>query len=264
MLSGFIRPEIILPSENFDEDALRLIFRHELIHFKRGDLFIKLLMVIASSLHWFNPIVCWMCAVMQADGEAACDEAVLRGADTDNRRFYCELIIGMIGSKSPVKTMLSTCFYGGKTGIKKRLASIMDSTENAKPPMTPALLGAAALTFFSGSVFVTADTRPEATIPVRIQMQEPSIPSAERVPDVEDALTPEMAEELALTHVGGGTVIEYETDYENGRKVYEIKIMYESTEYEMDVDAVTGAVTNEKAEAIQQPDRHPPKKEDDD
>lgn len=123
MLTGFLHPVILLPDKPFDEDELQLIFRHELIHYKRHDLFIKLLIVIVTCIHWFNPIVYWMCAAMQTDGEASCDETVLQNTDMENRRFYGEVIIGMIGNQRIPKTALSTCFYAGKSNMKRRLDS---------------------------------------------------------------------------------------------------------------------------------------------
>lgn len=57
MLTGFLRPVILLPEKHFETDELEFIFRHELIHYKRRDLVIKFLSVIAVSLHWFNPFV---------------------------------------------------------------------------------------------------------------------------------------------------------------------------------------------------------------
>jgi len=268
MLTGFSRPVILLPEKHFDEDELELIFKHELIHYKRHDLFIKLLSVIAVSVQWFNPFVYWMCAAMQTDGEASCDEAVLQNSDKENRQLYAEVIIGMIGNKP--KTMLSACFYGGKSRIKKRLDCIMDTTRKIQKPAVIVLLAVAVLTLLSGSVFVLAQTssntsvpiESEAKVPAEISMEqeenitlstETTPPLASFSPDTTE-ITAESAKEIALTKTGGGTVIECKLDYENGREVYEIKIINKNTEYEMDIDVITGAVTDYSAEAIESSD----------
>jgi beta-lactamase regulating signal transducer with metallopeptidase domain len=249
MLTGFFRPMILLPQRDFEADEPEFIFRHELIHYKRRDLPVKLLSVIAVSLHWFNPLVYLMCAAAQTDGEASCDEAVLRDTDQEDRRFYAEVIIGMISGKNTSGTMLSTCFYGGKYHIKKRLDSIMDTTRRTKSPAFAALAVVTALTVFSGSVFaLTAQAppfqAPPAETPPAANPIAPHPPSAS--PDAE--ITAERAREIALAKVGGGAVIECDRDYENGRPVYEIEIVYGNTKHEMDIDAITGAISGYSTE----------------
>ena len=63
-------------------------------------------------------------------------------------------------------------------------------------------------------------------------------------------ITMEQAKEIALAKTGGGTVTECKLDYENGRKVYEIKIVYGNTKYEMDVDTITGVISDYSSETI--------------
>jgi uncharacterized membrane protein YkoI len=68
----------------------------------------------------------------------------------------------------------------------------------------------------------------------------PSSPRAE--------IPPEIAQEIAVANVGGGTIVEFGIDYENGRQVYEIEIVYEGNKYEMDIDAITGEITEYSAQ----------------
>jgi len=241
MLTGFWRPVILLPEKYFEADELKLIFRHELIHYKRRDLLVKLLSVIAVSIYWFNPIVYWLCAAMQTDGEASCDEAVLLDADKENRQFYAEVIIGMIGGRNTAGTLLSTCFYGGKSSIKRRLDSIMDTTRKIKKPAIAALLVVMALTVFSGSVFaLSIQEPPDAVTP-------PIIPEVTTTDS--GTITAARAKEIALATVGGGTV----TDciLEGEREVYKATVLYGDKKYGMDIDAASGAVTNYRLETIE-------------
>jgi len=55
-------------------------------------------------------------------------------------------------------------------------------------------------------------------------------------------ITEEQAKETALKETNGGEVIEVELDYENGKPVYEIKIINGQNEYEIDVDGKTGKI----------------------
>jgi len=144
---------ILLPEKDLDADELDLVFRHELIHYKRGDLFVKLLSIIAISLNWFNPAVYFMNRAMQADCEASCDEAVIVDVGKENRQFYAETIMEMIGHRGNSSTAFSTNFYGSKSGIKNRMESIMNAPWDTKRIAfsVPLILIAAVL--LSGSIF---------------------------------------------------------------------------------------------------------------
>jgi len=237
MLTGFLRPVILLPEKHFETDELNLIFRHELIHYKRRDLLIKLMSVIAISIYWFNPLIYWMCEAMQTDGEASCDEEVLLDSDKENRHFYAEVIIGMIGGKNTAVTMLSTCFfYRGKFSIKRRLDAIMDTTLKMKWPSILVLMIVMMLTLFSGSVFAFAIQEfPAIIIPPNF------------VPELPLSVGGSM--QVALARVGGGTVEEIELEHINGMPVYSVTVRNGRWKYEIKIDTVTGQVVDFEREA---------------
>ena len=152
MLVGYFKPCVLLPDKEFDIYELELIFRHELVHLRRKDLFVKLLTMVVAIIHWFNPAVYLMSAQMQSDCEASCDEAVLAETGEQNKLSYAELIIEMIGTKRQYASSLSTCFYGSKRSIKKRMNAIMEP-RNGKLRLL-AVLPVLVITVLSGSVFV--------------------------------------------------------------------------------------------------------------
>ena len=57
MLLGLWRPVLVLPEREYSEEMVKNIFRHELTHYRRGDLVFKWFAVLVSALHWFNPMV---------------------------------------------------------------------------------------------------------------------------------------------------------------------------------------------------------------
>ncbi len=127
MMIGFRKPAILLPRSDFSEDELPYIFRHELAHFKRKDLWSKGLMILAAAIHWFNPAVCWMAKAAALQCEIACDAEVVSGIGPEGRRRYGETILKAIQRGPGRRTAFSTNFYGGKTGMKKRIFSILDT-----------------------------------------------------------------------------------------------------------------------------------------
>lgn len=127
MLVGFFRPAIVLPPMKIAGDELSLILKHELIHFKRHDLWYKALILAATALRWFNPVVYLMAKAAAVQCEISCDALVLQGADFQRRKQYGETIIGVVRNGAKPRTALSTNFYGGKRGMKNRISSIMDT-----------------------------------------------------------------------------------------------------------------------------------------
>lgn len=127
MLIGFFRPAILLPPVEIGIDELPFILKHELIHYKRHDLWYKALILAATALHWFNPLVYFMTKSAAVQCEISCDALVLRGADFQQRKQYGETIIGVVRNGAKFRTALSTNFYGGKKGMKNRISSIMDT-----------------------------------------------------------------------------------------------------------------------------------------
>ncbi len=126
LVIGLLHPCLLLPDTRLNLPELRLVLCHELTHCRRGDLWIKLLQMIAACLHWYNPLAYAMNREINYACEASCDERVLRGADLDARQYYSETIIALIRRQTQPRTALTTTFYGGKKGMKKRIVSIMD------------------------------------------------------------------------------------------------------------------------------------------
>jgi beta-lactamase regulating signal transducer with metallopeptidase domain len=137
MMVGFVHAVVLLPGLDISLDELKPILKHELIHYKRKDLFGKAIMLLALSIHWFNPIAHFMLKQACSLCEISCDEVVLAGADEKLRARYGEAIIGIIRNSGEVKTALSTNFFNSASGMKKRIYSIMDMTAKR---FSPALL----------------------------------------------------------------------------------------------------------------------------
>lgn len=96
MLMGFWKPMILLPERKLDEMSLSYVLRHELSHYKRKDLWLKLLILLAQSVHWFHPLVWIMGKRASADIEKACDDAVLKGSGMQARGEYGTVILSFL------------------------------------------------------------------------------------------------------------------------------------------------------------------------
>lgn len=125
MLMGFFKPVIVLPKEDYSRDELFFILKHELIHYKRHDIWLKLLLVVAKGIHWFNPVVWMMQREAVIDMEMSCDERVIKNAGYDVKKAYTETLLSTIHRQYAGPTLLSTQFKGGKQIMKKRFKNIL-------------------------------------------------------------------------------------------------------------------------------------------
>ena len=140
MLVGIIHPFIILSENEFSDDELHFIFRHELIHYKRKDILYQLITLIFISLNWYNPFAYIMARAIEIDGETACDEKVIKGKAYETRVFYGEMLIKFLKTQNQKKSYMTTTFFGGKKGMKKRLTLIASKKIRKKGTAAMAVL----------------------------------------------------------------------------------------------------------------------------
>ena len=148
MIIGFIKPVLVLPKEQYNSEDLFFILKHELVHFKRGDVYLKLLFVTANAVHWFNPIIWIMQKEAVIDMELSCDERVTQGTSFELRKAYTETLLSMLHKQCVRKTVLSTQFYGGTKIMKKRFKNIL--IRNRKKNGISILICAVVLSFTLG------------------------------------------------------------------------------------------------------------------
>lgn len=94
---GFIRPKIYLPHYvlELDEDMISHILLHELMHYKRKDLYLNFICWIILLLHWFNPLVRIALKKLKTYREYGCDCFVLQILGEEKNVDYGMTIINL-------------------------------------------------------------------------------------------------------------------------------------------------------------------------
>lgn len=158
MLVGVFHPRILLPDDAPDGEALEMVLRHELIHYRRGDLLIKVAALLSSTIHWFNPTV--HMAVRMADYycELSCDAQAVEAATMEARALYSHAILAALRPRRSKASALTTSFRAGKRTLKGRLMGIMNAKQLRKRGGILAL-AALVLTLGIGTSFVLAQTQ---------------------------------------------------------------------------------------------------------
>ena len=123
-VTGVLHPQLLLPHEGYDLNDLRYILRHELCHLKRRDMLIKLVLLAANALHWFNPVVYLMLRQADEDIELACDSAATDGLDRAERAAYSRTLLAAV--QSHVRALpATTCFGGTVERLKRRITNVL-------------------------------------------------------------------------------------------------------------------------------------------
>ncbi|MGO1042668.1 M56 family metallopeptidase [Clostridioides difficile] len=122
---SFFNSCILLPPCDYTLKELEWIFRHELMHFKSKDLYIKYLVLFLKIVYWFNPFMYIMDKVIDLDCELYCDERVLKNRSIQDKKEYALIIINAM--KKDLN--YSNKFVAGlhkKSDIKKRVFNMFN------------------------------------------------------------------------------------------------------------------------------------------
>lgn len=161
---GIFRPVILLPKNIYKcgEKNIEYILSHELTHIKRLDVLYKLLMALAVSLHWFNPLAWVMLVLASRDIELSCDEEVVlsKNGSGREREEYALTLIEMEEKRS-FGVLLSS--FGGSS-VKERIKSVM-GLKKATPLGKSAAVLLVAMAF---TVFTVYDIESEAFYSVTV------------------------------------------------------------------------------------------------
>lgn len=141
-VTGLLRPLLLLPAhfeEAFTEEERQFVLKHELLHIKRGDLFVNALLCLLLALHWFNPVL-WI-AYFRArhDREMACDAQVLAGEEQPRRIAYGHTLLKIETTFPPQGLCV------GFVGILERGAMLRERISSIAAAPSVSLYGKAAV-----------------------------------------------------------------------------------------------------------------------
>lgn len=122
---AFFNFYVLLPPCDYTLKELEWIFRHELMHFKSKDLYIKYLILFLKIVYWFNPFIYIMEKFIDLDCELYCDERVLKNRTIEDKQDYALTIINAMRKNSSS----SNKFVAGlhkKSDIKKRISNMFN------------------------------------------------------------------------------------------------------------------------------------------
>ncbi len=133
MLVGIFCPVIIIPKLELDDGELYHVFLHELIHYKRMDIFYKWLIQITVCLHWYNPLIYIINREINKNCELSCDEVILKGLDEKGRIQYGDTLVATIKTEGTYSDSIVSITLSENTKLlKERLGSILSFRRKSK------------------------------------------------------------------------------------------------------------------------------------
>lgn len=123
---GVFRPLLLISPSSFEaltEAQQRHVLMHELSHIRRRDNLVCAGATVLNVIHWFNPLVWIVFALMRRDIEVLCDAHVFRGLPSGERVDYAGTLLKLAG---PVQTpRLAPALFISKANIKRRIVMVI-------------------------------------------------------------------------------------------------------------------------------------------
>ncbi len=149
MITGIINPVITLPKMDQNDEKLEMVLSHELIHYKRKDLWIKIIALIVNMLNWFNPLTYMLRSSINIECELSLDECLVKNMDKLKRKYYGQIILELIEESERRSLIMGTALFKNRKEIENRLKKIMYFKKSKKSIVYISLISAIIFTFTS-------------------------------------------------------------------------------------------------------------------
>ena len=144
---GIVKPRIYLPS-GLEETDFTHVLAHERAHLQRKDPLWKALGFLFLAVYWFNPLMWLSYILFSRDIEAACDEKVIAGLQTPERKAYANALVSCSMNRQQV---LVYPLAFGEIAVKTRVKKVL----NYKKPAILGIVAAVIACVVLGGCFLT-------------------------------------------------------------------------------------------------------------
>ncbi len=173
--------EVLVPRElwsSLPNPQRMAILRHELAHYRRGDLWKGALIRLLALVHWFNPLAWWVVRNLEECAEWLCDDAA-SGADHVAATEYAEVLL-RLGQQPRNLGVWATAMRGGR--LHRRIRRVLSPATKERSIMKKCLLVAIPLVLLAGNLIrvelVARAQGARRLPPMRLKTRRPREPSA--------------------------------------------------------------------------------------
>ncbi len=130
MIAGAFRPVVYLPTEEYSEQELSYILRHEWMHYKQKDVWIKLLVQLLCIVYWWNPVIYLLRYSIDFVLEVKSDLQVTGNLTENEKLDYLDTILHVVRNRTgrnPVAPSSMALVSEGKESVlKKRFRYVLE------------------------------------------------------------------------------------------------------------------------------------------
>lgn len=123
---GIIHKKIILPDVAWEENRLKDVLRHELVHINVWDNFVKFILYVVVIINFYNPLVYYLLYQWNLTAEMYCDDKVTANKSVQERKNYARLIIDFAEKKGNAGLPV-TGLSMGERQLKERIENMKNT-----------------------------------------------------------------------------------------------------------------------------------------
>jgi general secretion pathway protein D len=150
---GLIRPVVLLPRslvEHLPPAQLRAVLLHELLHLRRGDVWVNCAQALLQIAYWWHPLLWLANARIRRVREEAVDDAVMLALNEDADAYAPTLLeVAKLALHRPLATLGLIGILESRSSLRQRIERLVDFRPPRKAGLTLgaalAVLGFAAL-----------------------------------------------------------------------------------------------------------------------
>lgn len=146
-VTGAFRPMIIIPLAIFPEKNMRMMVEHEVGHIRSHHLIWKMVVLWASWLHWFNPLVYLLMEISKIEQEIECDMLVCENNQCFDEKEYMDFLMSFEEVKR--KFIFSTTLFESKKDVIRRMEAMSARRKLGKANKVMLLVCSLVLVFVS-------------------------------------------------------------------------------------------------------------------
>ena len=179
---GLFRPVILLPrllAEQLPPSQLRAVLLHELIHLRRGDVWVNCLQVLLQVFYWWHPLLWIANARIRRVREEAVDDAVMLALRDDAETYAPTLLeVAKLAFNRPTVALGLVGIMEPRTALRLRIERLVNFDAPRKSGVT-ILSVVGVLTFSALAVpMEKAPLKTEGLILAQAKIGSPDIPPA--------------------------------------------------------------------------------------
>lgn len=132
---GILKPYIVIPPIEFTKEELDFVLKHEMLHFYRGDLFIKVFCEMLNVIYWWNPFVHMLCRLISDMQEINVDFKIIKKLPEAEQLDYSECLVKVARireKKKQEKRWIVAFQKESPSAVHKRISLMLNNLEISK------------------------------------------------------------------------------------------------------------------------------------